>query len=82
VEGKLKFVFFPQPYRNLSQTKMWKIISYQNTFLKLAQLKCGRDLKYPIGVEETIFVQSYRNLPQTELWKMISYIVKTFLKFV
>ena len=55
MEGKQEHVFFPQPYINLPQTKMWKIISYRNTFPKLDQLKCGRDLKYPTGVEELFF---------------------------
>ena len=46
--------FPPQPYRNLNlpQTEKWKIISYQNTFMKFVQLKFVRDLKYPTGVEE------------------------------
>jgi hypothetical protein len=46
--------FFPQPYRNLPQSRMWKIISYLNTILKFAQLKCERDLQYPTDVEELL----------------------------
>jgi hypothetical protein len=45
---------FFQPYRNLPQTEMWKIISYRKTFMKFVQLKCGRDLQYPTGVEELL----------------------------
>ena len=43
---------FFQPYRNLPQTEMWKITSYQKTFMKFVQVKCGRDLKF--GVEELL----------------------------
>jgi hypothetical protein len=77
-----KSMEFFQPYRNLPQTEMWKITSYQKTFLKFVKLNCGRDLQYPTGVEELLkcgrkrrawnFVQLYRNLLQTEMWKIIS----------
>ena len=54
VEGKEELAIFSQPQRNLPQTEKWKIILYQNTFMKFAYFKCGRDLQYPTGVEELL----------------------------
>ena len=64
-----------QPYRNLSQTEMWNIISYWYTFSKFVELICLRNLQYTTGVEELlkcggkeehgIIVQFYRNFVPT-----------------
>jgi hypothetical protein len=53
VEGKEEHGVFVQPKINLPQTKQWKIIVWK-TFLKFVQLKRGRDLQYPIGIEELL----------------------------
>ena len=49
MEGKEKHGIIVQFYGSVQESEMWKIISYQNTFLKFIQHKCGRDLQYPQG---------------------------------
>ena len=67
---------------------MWKKLSYWYTFLKIIQLKYGRDLQYPTGAAELLkcvrrrnrawnFSQPNKNLPNTEIWKIISGICLT-----
>ena len=47
-----KSVEFFQPYRNFPQNEMYKIILYQQTFLRFVHLKGGRDLQYTTGMGE------------------------------
>ena len=53
MEGKKEHGIFPT-VQNPPQTEMWKIVIYLKTFLKIVQIKCGRDFQYPTGFEELL----------------------------
>ena len=54
VEGKEEHGIFVQSKRKLPQTEMWKMILNQKIYQKFVQLKCGRYLQYPTGMEDLL----------------------------